>query len=78
MQKVLNFLGASFIAVSFLSANPITAPSKAPCPCEDCKCTMQNHCGCLSEENAHLGCKCGKEECGCEQKSECTLLSCCG
>lgn len=74
----MKFLTAVMLSFSLLSAGSVWAQEKPlsinaastqekpkSCPCKDCKCTAQSHCGCYSDK----GCTCG-QDCACGSKCE--------
>lgn len=69
MKKILGFLGASLMAVSFLSA----APTMTSCQCQNCTCTQERHCGCFSR----AGCHCA-QDCQCSDHCACGTYCSCG
>ncbi len=62
-------LSCSFLSSSLLLAQQVQQQPKT-CPCKNCKCTAQSHCGCFSKR----GCTCG-ENCSCGAKCDDRLLS---
>jgi len=60
------FLGAFLVCSASVLAEPVN------CPCTDCKCTEENHCGCFSDE----GCKCMSETSCCGEACECEKCAC--
>jgi len=63
MKTLLGLLGASFMAVSILSA----APNMNHCNCRNCTCAQEAHCGCYSES----GCNCHAQKCHCGDDCKC-------
>ncbi|MBS4165504.1 Uncharacterized protein NEOC65_000564 [Neochlamydia sp. AcF65] len=45
MKILLSFLGAFFMAISFLSADS----NMNNCKCSECSCTQDKHCGCYTQ-----------------------------
>ncbi|CDZ81818.1 hypothetical protein BN1013_02354 [Candidatus Rubidus massiliensis] len=69
MKTLFGFLGASLMAVSFLSA----APNMSSCHCQNCNCTQERHCGCFSR-----GCQCSSQACQCSENCQCGYNCACG
>lgn len=52
-MKLLSLLCTiSCITSSLFADTPPPAAAKKKCPCVDCKCTPESHCGCRSGEDA--------------------------
>jgi hypothetical protein len=70
MKMLLGFLGASLMAVNFLTA----APTMTNCKCQNCTCTQERHCGCFSRS----GCQCSSQACQCGPNCQCGYNCSCG
>ena len=71
MKAFFRILGISLMAVGVLSAESVTTKTK--CECENCMCTPEKHCGCLSKSEPKSpsdACKCG-DNCPCGSNCEC-------
>lgn len=70
MKLMLALLGTVFLSMNCYAHEPVWAN----CSCgEECDCTHENHCGCLSDHNDYIvmtdhtisKCKCGSDcKCG--------------
>lgn len=65
MKKTIQTLFFMFAMTSAMGF----AIENEKCTCTDCKCTIEDNCGCLNE----LACRCGKKKgggCGCGSKQK--------
>ncbi|CUI16611.1 hypothetical secreted protein [Candidatus Protochlamydia naegleriophila] len=75
MKAFLGLLGASLMAISFITA----APSQENCSCQNCACAPGKQCGCLQQTECRCSnqCQC-KDGCACSKQHSCSAHCRCG